>query len=93
MDGHLRLRVRIEFAAVMEQVADYLWDGLYSVADGGWTTDLTLTAKQVDKAVRYSMSYRGSNYFVENDDEYEAEGGREWAQALVRKVYGFPEAT
>lgn len=88
VDGHPRVRLLVEFRATAEQTADYLWDGLTweeMEARG------RLTTKRVDEAVREGMHRRGGDWFIENDDAYEQEGGREWALEHVRRVYKFPE--
>lgn len=87
-NGNYRVWLRIEFHPVLQQLADYLWEGLRyeeTVARGN------LTAKRVDEAVRTSMARRGDEWFAENDDAYEKEGGREWALEHVKRVYKFPK--
>lgn len=88
VDEHPRVRLFIEFRAVAEQLGDFLWEGLT------WEEQEArgkLTAKRVDDAVRDGMRRRGRDFFIENDDAYEDEGGREWALEHVRRVYRFPE--
>lgn len=87
-NGTQRVWLRIEFHPVLRQLADYLWDGLRFEEREAHPT---LTAKQVDDAVRISIARRGNEWFVEDDDAYDDEGGLEWALEHVRRVYKFPE--
>lgn len=90
-DGHHHVWINVTFTPSLEQLADHLWDGLSSAEIRTWTKGAKITAKRVREAVQTSLRLRGSQFFIESEDDYENNGGREWAQTVVRRVYKFPE--
>lgn len=91
-DGQQRVWITVQFAPALGQLAEYLWDGL-TVKErfDDWSPEMELPVARVKACVDTSIHLRGSEFFIEDDDQYEHEGGREWAQSLVRRVYKFPE--
>ena len=73
------------------QLAALFWHGLY---EPDWTRERRrVPAARVRQAVTTALLDNGQNssYCVENDDDWEFKGGRDWALDQVMRVYGFTE--
>lgn len=88
-DGALRVYTTVEFPLTLVQLAEYLWWATPPAEQ--WGADRPqLTCATVHARVRRTVYEHGVRYFVEDDAEFDHNGGREWALAQVRRAYGFP---
>lgn len=74
------------------QLAALLWSGLYD--PDATQARRRLSATRVRQAIAVALLDNGQNssYYIENDDDWEFKGGRDWALDQVMRVYGFTEA-
>lgn len=89
--GRRMVTVRFTAHLTPEQLAVLFWKGFYE-----WEIKQArsqVSAPLVRKAVADQLGEQGqsSSYEVENEDDWEFEGGLDWALDQVMRVYGFTE--
>lgn len=91
-NGKRMVTVKVFVHLEASQLAVLLWSGLYD--PDAVQERRRLSATRVRQAIALALldSGRNHSYYIENDDEWEFRGGRDWALDQVMRVYGLTEA-